>query len=75
MREKYPYFLENITLLLETKEDNFWLKNEIEKYQKKYDISDYKQRSQFFSALERKGFGYKTVLHYLEEKDSTNENS
>ena len=28
MREKYPYFLENITLLLETKEDNFWLKNE-----------------------------------------------
>ncbi len=67
LREKYPYFIEHITHLLEAKVDDFWLKKEVEKYLIKYDISDYKERVKFFSALERKGFNFRMVNQYLKE--------
>lgn len=66
---KYPYFRDEISLLLEDLDESDWMKKEIEKYLSKYDIHNPKEKMKFYQALARKGFSYKDVRNVLQEKD------
>lgn len=51
---KYPYFKDEITELLALYSDETGLTKEIEKYAKKYNLSDKNEKQKFFQALARK---------------------
>jgi SOS response regulatory protein OraA/RecX len=64
---KYPYFRDQIALLLEWKTDSEWLKKEIERYRSKYDISNFSEKQKFFAALQRKWFSYREIRSSLDD--------
>jgi SOS response regulatory protein OraA/RecX len=67
LSQKYPYFTDEISNFLESRDDSDGMKTEIHRYLSKYDISDFKEKSKFFAALQRKGFHYKKIKDALEE--------
>lgn len=62
---KYPYFRDNIKELLLWKSDLLWLEKDIEKYMKKYNISDPSERQKLYLALQRKWFSYSDIKDAL----------
>lgn len=51
---KYPYFKDEISELLSLYSDETGLSKEIEKYAKKYNLSDKNEKQKFFQVMMRK---------------------
>lgn len=62
---KYPYFRDEISEYIEWLDDSDSLAQEVEKYQKKYNTSDPKEKQKLYAALMRKGFGYQEIKGQL----------
>ena len=58
---KYPYFRDKIQEYVESLDDSDSLKQEVDKYKQKYNITDPKEKQKFYAALMRKGFGYQEI--------------
>ncbi len=69
--EKYPYFKNNILEILERSSENEGLKKEIEKYSKKYNLSDKWEQQKFYLALQRKWFSYSAIKDALIREDES----
>lgn len=68
---KYPYFKDNIFEILENTSDKEGLKKEVEKYRKKYNLSDRWENQKFYNALQRKWFSYNSIKNILNEEDES----
>lgn len=68
---KYPYFKDNILEILERSSENEGLKKEIEKYSKKYNLSDRWEQQKFYLALQRKWFSYSAIKDALIREDES----
>lgn len=65
--QKYPYFREEITALLEVYTDDASLEYMAQKYSQRYDITNGKERQKFFAALMRRGFRAEAIRSMLSE--------
>lgn len=69
---KYPYFREQISEFLASCTDTSALQKACEKYAQKYDMTDKKQEQKFYAALMRKGFKYREIREFLDNKKEEN---
>ncbi len=67
---KYPYFRDQIASLLENTSDTPWLKKEIKKYKRKYNLANQNEKQKFFMAIQRKWFSYSAIRESLQEEES-----
>lgn len=61
---KYPYFRDEIKEILHASSDTSGLEKEIEKYRKKYNLSDRSEEKKFYDALMRKWFRWKDIKNW-----------
>lgn len=66
---RYPYFRDEIRAYLSWISDEEGLRIELEKYRRKYDTSDYKEKQKLFVSLQRKGFRYEEIRDILKEEN------
>lgn len=65
LKRKYPYFSDEITQILEEKTDKYSLETILEKYLKKYNINDSKEKQKLIQAMMRRGFRYDEIKKFL----------
>lgn len=69
LSSKFPYFRDEIEELLAHYSDDSGLLKEIEKYSRKYNLSDKKELQKFYQALMRKGFRYDAIKNALNAEE------
>lgn len=67
--QKFPYFKDEIIEIIEWTSDNSGLRKEIEKYRKKYNLTDRNEMQKFYQAILRKWFQYRDVKAILDEEN------
>lgn len=66
---KYPYFRDELEWVLEDQDDTAGLQKEVEKYLRKYDITNPNERQKFYAALLRKGFQYDKIKKMMNREN------
>lgn len=65
---KYPYFKNEISEFLASYSDESGLIREIEKYRRKYDLSQSWEKQKFYAAIQRKGFRYEDIKNIIRKE-------
>ena len=65
LTEKYPYFRDEISIILSEMNDMDSLKKEVQKYRNRYNPDNPKDREKIIAALLRKGFSYSEIKREL----------
>lgn len=65
LRRKYPYFSDEIKVIIASLTDEQALASAFAKYQNRYDLNDFHEKQKFYQALMRKGFRYDEINNYI----------